>query len=187
MKLRTKTALILGCTVIGLVLFSYVFARYLLSDYENLEKQYAYQNVQRALGAFAAEFGEVKAAARENAAWDDAYAFMLSGDARFIDKAFPQESFDAARLQFLAFVDLHGGATALRFHKKFSVSVSSPGVRSPTRAFGRFDSQTASSANFERRPQFRRWANAGHRRSRIAVDRSGSREGYADLRSQSRR
>src|SRR5215475_10582187 len=115
MKLRTKTATILSGTIAALALLSYLFARfYLLTGYENQEKEYAYQNVQRAIGAVEGELREIRAVARENAAADDAYTFFANSDPRFLDKAFPQERLLTTRLDVVAYIDLHGNVLAIR-------------------------------------------------------------------------
>ena len=122
MKLRTKTALILSGTISVLGLLSYGFARsYLLRGYEYQEKEYAYQNVQRALGAIEGELREIKTVAREKASWDDAYAFFANPDIRFLDKAFPLESLQEARLDVFAYIDLHGNVLAERSQKGLSL------------------------------------------------------------------
>src|SRR5215471_6442590 len=118
MKLRTKTALILSGTIAALALLSYLFARsYLLTGYENQEKEYVYQNVQRAIGAVVAELREISAVAREKASWDDAYAFLANPDPHFMEKAFPQESLQTSRLDVFSYIDLHGNILAIRSSK----------------------------------------------------------------------
>jgi len=115
LKLRTKTAVILSGTIAALALLSYLFARsYLLTGYENQEKEYAYQNVQRAIGAVEGEVREIRAVARENASSDDVYALFAKPDARFLEKAFPQERLLTARLDVVAYIDLHGNVLAIR-------------------------------------------------------------------------
>jgi two-component system, cell cycle sensor histidine kinase and response regulator CckA len=123
MKLRTKTATILSGTIAALALLSYLFARfYLLTGYENQEKEYAYQNVQRAIGAVEGELREIRTVARENAARDDAYAFFANPDPRFVDKALPQESLQTSRLDVLAYIDLHGNVLAIRSGKEAAMN-----------------------------------------------------------------
>src|SRR5262245_29457958 len=123
MKLRTKTATILSGTIAALALLSYLFARfYLLTGYENQEKEYAYQNVQRAIGAVEGELREIRAVARGNAAWDDAYAFLSNPDPRFMDKAFPQEKLQTSRLDVFAYIDLHGNILAIRSRKEAALN-----------------------------------------------------------------
>src|SRR5215813_7306779 len=115
MKLRTKTAIILSATIAALAVLSYLFARsYLVTGYENQEKEYAYQNVQRAIGAVEGELREIRAVARDKAYWDDAYAFSANQDPRFLEKVFPQESLLTSRLDVFAYIDLHGNILALR-------------------------------------------------------------------------
>src|SRR5215468_7783806 len=128
MKLRTKTATILSGTIAALALLSYLFARfYLLTGYENQEKEYAYQNVQRAIGAVEGELREIRTVARENAERDDAYSFFANPDPRFVDKAFPQESLQASRLDVFAYIDLHGNVLAIRSVKEAALnSANSP-------------------------------------------------------------
>src|SRR5262249_13986286 len=123
MKLRTKTATILSGTIAALALLSYLFARfYLLTGYENQEKEYAYQNVQRAIGVVEGELREIRTVARENAERDDAYAFFANPDPRFVDKAFPQESLQASRLDVFAYIDLHGNMLAIRSGKEAALN-----------------------------------------------------------------
>src|SRR5215813_2024743 len=119
MKLRTKTAIILSGTIAALALLSYLFARsYLLTGYENQEKEYAYQNVQRAIGAVEGELREIRAVARENASSDEEYAFFANPDPRFMEKVFPPERLQTSRLDVLAYIDLHGNIVAIRSRKE---------------------------------------------------------------------
>src|SRR5215469_7648296 len=115
MKLRAKTAIILSGTIAALALLSYLFARsYLLTGYENQEKEYVYQNVQRAIGAVESELREITAVARENASWDDAFAFFGNPDPRFMEKAFSLEDLQTSRLGVFAYIDLQGKILAIR-------------------------------------------------------------------------
>jgi len=61
MKLRPKMGLILGGTIAALVFCSYLIARYyVVTGFERLEYHESQQDVERALGAFATEFREIR-------------------------------------------------------------------------------------------------------------------------------
>jgi len=122
MKLRPKMGLILGGTIAALVFCSYLIARYyVVTGFERLEFHESQQDVERALGAFATEFREIRTIARENAFWDGTYAFLRNPAPGFLEGAFPTESFFAERINLLAYVNLRGEIVALRLRTGHTV------------------------------------------------------------------
>lgn len=122
MKLRPKMGLILGGTIAALVFCSYLIARYyVVTGFERLEFHEIQQDIERALGAFATEFREIRTIARENAYWDGTYVFLRNPAPGFLEGAFPTESFSAERIHLLAYVNLQGKIVALRLRTGHAV------------------------------------------------------------------
>ncbi|MFP5214114.1 MAG: CHASE4 domain-containing protein, partial [Acidobacteriota bacterium] len=91
MTLRKKTLLIMGLTMLGLIVVSYLSSEYiLLRGFTGLEERDVRRNVQRFEDAVAGTLGALSSKAGDWSNWDESYAFVEDGNPEFI-KANPTD------------------------------------------------------------------------------------------------
>jgi PAS domain S-box-containing protein len=109
MTLRSRILWIIGSTLIGLFLLLFIVSStILLEGFVLLEKQSIKLNLTRASNVLLDEVKNLLIEAEDYAAWDDAYAFMISKDQAFINSNLGESTFDALDLHLLAILDRHG-------------------------------------------------------------------------------
>lgn len=85
MSLRTKTLLIIGLVLLGLLLAMFFIAQnVLLTSFAQLEDQAMRQNIQRAENALDDELTRLSRANRDWSQWDDTYQFIEDSNEDFI-------------------------------------------------------------------------------------------------------
>jgi len=108
-KLRNKTLLIIGATIITLTLLLTVLARtILLDEFDDLQAEAAQQNLRQALKSLQNQIAQVDTALGDWAPWDDSYRFVQGGNQTYIDSNLVPDTFTNLRLNLIVFVDKSG-------------------------------------------------------------------------------
>lgn len=85
MRLRRKTLLVIGVTLVGLIGVLYTTSsKILLDGFTHLEEQDTRQNVQRVLEAFSDDLAKLNFTVRDWAEWDDTYAFIQDVNSTYL-------------------------------------------------------------------------------------------------------
>ncbi len=110
MKLRKKTLIIVGMTIISLVTILYAASQTILLDsFVKLEEQDTRQNVERVLSALSSEFSNLDVFTSDWAAWDDTYAFIEDANPDYVESNLVDETFIGAELNLMLFINSSGG------------------------------------------------------------------------------
>ena len=109
MKLRTKTLLMVGLTLVGLLVGVFISAKVIvLGGFEDLEKEAVRLNVERARNILFNELGYLDDTVSDEAAWDDTYAFIQSPSTDYIEKNLVDDTFIDLRLNLILFINSSG-------------------------------------------------------------------------------
>jgi sensor domain CHASE-containing protein len=109
MKLRTKTLLVTGLTLVGLILVLYAISATILSQgFARVEQQDVQTNVTRATAALSNDLATLEELTRDWAAWDDTYNFIEDGNEAFIQSNLADTTFTNSRLNLVMFIHLSG-------------------------------------------------------------------------------
>ncbi len=109
MTLRTKTLLIIGATLFGLVAILYAALQHILvRGYAELEQSVARQNVERALAAITDTRANLDSTAYDWASWDDTYAFMETFNTDYVESNISPSTFAGLRIDFIVYLDTSG-------------------------------------------------------------------------------
>ncbi len=119
MKLREKTLLVIGVTLVCLILGLYASSQIvIMSSFSDLECRDMLQNVGRALDAMNATQLQLGDAAAYWAIRNDTYAFAKDLDPRFIESNMADETFAEMRINLLLLTNSYGRIT---FAKAFDL------------------------------------------------------------------
>ena len=110
MNLRTKTLLVIGCTLLGLVLIVYLAAHFILVrgftlDAEREGTRQICNGVSHILDQVLQDFGSRY---EDWAAWDDAYRFVQDRSAEFQKTNLNPETFSMLRVNLMVFANTAG-------------------------------------------------------------------------------
>ncbi|MFE1748186.1 adenylate/guanylate cyclase domain-containing protein [Coleofasciculus sp. H7-2] len=109
MKLREKTLLTIGVTVVSLIGVLYVTSStILLNGFAKLQEREAYRNVQRVRDAFSNYLSEFSVLNDQWAMWDDTYDFIKDGNPRYIDRNLNDISLRSLRSNLILFINSSG-------------------------------------------------------------------------------
>jgi PAS domain S-box-containing protein len=109
MKLRTKTLLMVGLTLVGLLVGVFISAKVIvLGGFEDLEREAVQLNVERARNILFNELGYLDDTVSDEAAWDDTYAFIQSPSTDYIEKNLVDDTFIDLRLNLILFMNSSG-------------------------------------------------------------------------------
>jgi sensor domain CHASE-containing protein len=109
MKLRTKTLLMVGLTLAGLLVGVFISAKVIvLGGFEDLEKEAVRLNVARAHNVLFNELDYLDDTVSDEAAWDDTYAFIQSSSTDYIGKNLVDANFIDLRLNLILFINSSG-------------------------------------------------------------------------------
>jgi PAS domain S-box-containing protein len=109
MKLRTKTLVMIGAALLSLIVVLYATAStILLHNFHDLEAQYVYQDVARALDALDDDLSDLNTSARDYAEWDDTYSFISTQNPKYIKSNFVNSTFSQLRLNLVIILDTQG-------------------------------------------------------------------------------
>ncbi|MCQ3980540.1 MAG: histidine kinase, partial [Anaerolineae bacterium] len=94
MTLRTKTLLVIGVTLLGLIALLYITGSAIwLDSFAGLEEQITGQNVRRAVNAIFDDLKTLDALAGDYAEWDDTYAFVEDHNPAYVEANFFDDNF----------------------------------------------------------------------------------------------
>ncbi|MFQ5800033.1 MAG: CHASE4 domain-containing protein, partial [Bacteroidota bacterium] len=109
MKLREKTLLIIGVTLLGLIVVLYFTSQAILMEsFVNLEEQNTKKNVERVVMSLSSELVDMDTITYDWAAWDDTYAFIEDANDEYIESNLVDETFTGLGLNFMLFVHSSG-------------------------------------------------------------------------------
>ena len=101
MTLRTKTLIIIGVTLVGLIVLLYFISQtILLSSYAQLEERGVRQNVERVQAALLDELATLNSTAGDWAPWDDTYAFVEDRNEQYIESNLLDSTLITLKLNF---------------------------------------------------------------------------------------
>ncbi|MCP3902513.1 MAG: response regulator [Planctomycetes bacterium] len=124
MTLRTKTLLILGVTLVGLVAIQYRFTQSVwLNGFSSVEQRMVAENVQQSLAAVEGAIDRISTLASDYAGWDDTYRFITDRNDEFITSNLIDSTFDDTEVNVMVFVDARGGVV---FAKAYDAETSRP-------------------------------------------------------------
>src|SRR5687768_2090293 len=106
MTLRTKTLIIIGVTLVGLIVLLYLISQtILLGSYAQLEEQGVRQNVERVQAALLDKLATLNRTAGDWAPWDDTYAFVEDQNEQYIENNLPGSTLPNLKLNFMLFIN----------------------------------------------------------------------------------
>jgi len=125
MTLRSRILWIIGSSLIGLFCLLFIISStILLEGFVLLEKQSIKINVARVKNILFEALSNLTIEAKDYAAWDDTYAFMMNKNQAFLDSNLGVSTFEALHLDLLVILDQHGelifGHAYDRFHHQFT-------------------------------------------------------------------
>lgn len=119
MTLRSKTLIIVGVAIVGLIGVLYVASRVIaLASFAELEERAASQNVEQVLSSVSEELSILDTTVYDWASWDDTYSFMDNENPEYVRSNLLDDTFVALRLNVLLLVDPSGWIT---FGKAFDL------------------------------------------------------------------
>ena len=109
MTLRSKTLLIIGVMLAGLIALLYVASSaILLGGFATIEERNTRQDVQRALDALSNEMVDLDSVARDYASWDDTYAYIEDANETYPKANLVDTTFINLKLNLMVFVHSSG-------------------------------------------------------------------------------
>jgi PAS domain S-box-containing protein len=119
-SLRGKTLLIILVTMLGLVGGLYALSRVvLLRGFNNLEEEFARQNLGRASSAVGNELDTLERTTSEYANWDQTYDYLRGKNPTYVRTEFPVTTFQQLKVSFVVILDKSGRKI---FSKGFSLA-----------------------------------------------------------------
>ncbi len=109
--------------VVGIALFFLLIVLFLplqaiiFVQFTELERRTVISNVERAINTIDDERQQLLQLTRDNASWDDAYAFAQGRNDGFVEQIFNQTSFETNRLNLLIILDTAGKVRAYKTYQ----------------------------------------------------------------------
>lgn len=109
MTLRQRTLLIIGVTLIGLNTALYnISSRLLLGSAVQAEEQDVRQMMQGVLNIFSQNLDQFNLGFADWSSWDDAYAFIQTGNSKFVQSNLVDSQLAMLRLNLIVFINTSG-------------------------------------------------------------------------------
>lgn len=109
MKLRSRTALLLGLVIFCVISVFYIFSHLvLLASFTRLEDAYARQNLLRASSALDNEISFINSTAGDYAGWDNTYEFIQHPAPHYIQNDIAVSAFLQLRINYMLFYNRTG-------------------------------------------------------------------------------
>lgn len=109
MSLRATAVLIVCAVFTGLFVLLYLFSSHTIrSSFDNLERETAYKNLDRAQNALDGELSSLDALVVDWAMWDDTYQYVADGDEAFIEANLTPQSLGDLNLDLVVVLDDQG-------------------------------------------------------------------------------
>ena len=107
--MRRRMILVLSLTLLGMLAILTVTTRLiLLESFTLLERRYVEKDVTRVLNAVRSDLAVMASTAKDWAAWDETYAFAITGASRYIEDNLTDSVFANLRLSIMLFADKEG-------------------------------------------------------------------------------
>ncbi|MFZ5590339.1 MAG: CHASE4 domain-containing protein [Bacillota bacterium] len=109
MKLRLKTALLIGLVIFCVISTFYLFSHLiLLTSFAKLEETYVQQNLLRAVNALDNEISFINSTAGDYAGWDKTYEFIQNPNPQYIKTDIAASAFVQLRINYMLFYNSTG-------------------------------------------------------------------------------
>jgi sensor domain CHASE-containing protein/HPt (histidine-containing phosphotransfer) domain-containing protein len=109
MKLRYKSLLIVGTTLVCLLAIVYTVSRQvLLAGFLKVEREDTERNMRRVLDAFGETVNNLSVKAADWAKWDDTYKFMQDRNPQYIESNLTDATLSELKIDFILFYDQKG-------------------------------------------------------------------------------
>jgi diguanylate cyclase (GGDEF)-like protein len=109
MKLRAKTLIIVGVTLVVLLGGLYASARWIVLDgFSDIEQREARESVNSVQNALDGEILRLQSTTGDWAQWDDTYFFAQDGNQEYIDENLNDDTLSTLRINLLMLVDTSG-------------------------------------------------------------------------------
>ncbi|PAV05546.1 MULTISPECIES: CHASE4 domain-containing protein [Methanobacterium] len=109
MKLREKTLVLLGITIICSIIVIYMASNVvLMGGFQTLEEQNTLQNIQLATNMLSGEISDLNKTINDWAVWDDTYIFIQNHNSRYIQSNLLNSTFTGLKLNLVIYVDNSG-------------------------------------------------------------------------------
>ena len=130
MTLRTKTLIIIGLTLIGLVVLLWILSRPIMLDgFAAVDAERTERDVRRIRAVLACDIDALSTLASDYAGWDDTYEFIETGSEAYTDSNLVDSTFIDTKINLMLFVNSDG---RIVFAKTFDLlqqqSVQTPDV-----------------------------------------------------------
>ncbi len=107
--MRRRVFFVIGLTLLAMVLVIAAAARLvLMENLLDLERRYLERDVERVRRAVAEDLAGLVRTARDWSAWDEAYAFVATGDPTFVERNLADEMLADIHVNAILFVDAAG-------------------------------------------------------------------------------
>ncbi|HML05717.1 MAG TPA: CHASE4 domain-containing protein, partial [Methanobacterium sp.] len=109
MKLREKTLILIGITIVCSIAVMYIATTVtLIGGFENLEKENTIKNVELASSALSHELSDLNDLLYDWSVWDDSYKFVQDNNSGYIESNLVDSTFSNLKLNFIIYVDNSG-------------------------------------------------------------------------------
>ncbi len=109
MKLRTKTLMIVGATLVLLTAGFYVTARFIVLDsFSDVEHREGTDAVTTVESAITNDVARIQGTTADWAYWDDTYQFVEDGNPEYVDTNLTNDAFATLGINLMVFVDRSG-------------------------------------------------------------------------------
>jgi len=128
MKIRTKTLLVIGITILVLIGVLYINTSNIIRNgFARIEQEAVRQSVDRASEAIWENARSINNQLADWAVWDDSYAFVQNPDPDFVSKNLTENTFTSLELNLVLLINLRGELVYARmydFLKKQDIPIS---------------------------------------------------------------
>jgi len=108
-KLHYKILLcVCGSLLVLMIALFLVWQYIVVARFSQVEKEYANQNMERAVSAVDQDIASVATGTSDWAIWDDTYFFAADGNQDYIDANFQASSFNSLRMNMILILDTNG-------------------------------------------------------------------------------
>jgi diguanylate cyclase (GGDEF)-like protein len=109
MKLRAKTLIIIGATLISLLGILYASARWIVLDgFSGIEQKQGRENVENVQVALDNEIARIDSTAGDWAFWDDTYQYVENGNPEYVDANLTDSALATLRVDLISLVTTSG-------------------------------------------------------------------------------
>lgn len=123
MKLRIKTLIVIGVTIVFIITVLFIVSRVIIQKgYTDLEEQYADKSIDQIVEAVQNEISFMDTKLSDYSMWDDTYNFINNGNKKYIKSNLGNTTFSGLGLSFMVYVNKAG---KIIFAKSFDLKTNS--------------------------------------------------------------